>query len=134
MDLALLATLKNKLIHAKNFGQVWEYFFDHFGEDLEFIAQGERARHPFLEAVLTQVGREMFGKPVRLTNLLLTRLPEHQFFHGACSLDGKLANVMYFEDIQVGLIAVAASFAPSETKMARFTGRRMPMPGSPSQN
>ncbi len=32
MDLSLLDTLKEKLTNGKNFGEVWEYFLDHFGE------------------------------------------------------------------------------------------------------
>jgi hypothetical protein len=132
MDLSLLATLKDKLIHGKDFSEVWHYFFDHFGEKPEFIALGERTQDAFLEAALAQVGRQLFGKRVALTNLLLTRLPEQEFIHGGCVLGGKMANVIYFEDIHAGLLAVIMSFAPSDTRMIRFTGRRAS--GEPSSN
>ena len=134
MDLTLLATLKDKLANAKNFGDIWTYFFDHFGEDAEFIALGERTRDRMLEAILAQIGKEMFGRPVKVTDLLLTRLPEQQFIHGGLLLGGSLANVLYFEDIHMGVVAVVAAFRPSETKMARFSG--IPLPGrlEPSQN
>src|SRR5262245_19566334 len=102
MDLALLTTLKDKLVQAKNFTEVWQYFFDQFGEDPAFIALGERTEHPFLEAILVQIGKEMFGHEVDLADVLLTRLPEQEFVHGGLTLDGRLANVIYFEDIQVG--------------------------------
>jgi hypothetical protein len=134
MDLALLATLKDKLVHAQNFTQVMEYFFDHFGEDPAFIALGDRAHDPFLEAVLREVGKQLFGGKVAVTDLLLTRLPEHQFLHGGCALNGKLANFLYFEDIHVGLLAVAMAVPVGEVKMVRFTGRRLPPVGEPSQN
>ena len=134
MDLTLLATLKDKLIYARNFTQVWEYFMDHFGEDPDFIALGDRARHPFLEAILAHVGKGLFGRQVSLADFLLTKLPEHQFLHGGGTLDGRLANVLYFEDIQMGLLAVVVSLDPSETKMVRFSGRPMPANWSPSQN
>jgi hypothetical protein len=134
MDLTLLATLKEKIASAKDFGSVWSYFFDHFGEDPAFIALGERTQDAFLEAILLQVGGELFGRQVALGNLLLTRLPEHHFIHGGFTLGGKLANVIYFDDIQTGLLAVLFSVTPSETKMVRFTGRRMPSGGTPSRN
>lgn len=134
MDLSLLATLKETLVHATNLSDVWTYFYDHFGEDPQFIALGQRARHPFLETVLGEVGRQLFGKTVPVDNLLLTELPEHQFVHGGCTLGGRLANVMYFEDIRMGMLAVVVSFTSSETKMVRFTGRPMPVPPTPSQN
>jgi hypothetical protein len=134
MDLALLSTLKEKLIQATDFTPVFEYFMDHFGEDPDFIALGERAQHPFLAAVLDRVGKELFGKPVPLTDLLLVRLPEHQFLHGGCILGGKLANVLYFEDGSVGLLAVAMSMSPGETRLVRFTGQPLPAAWKPSEN
>jgi hypothetical protein len=134
MDLTLLATLKDRLIHAENFTQVWEYFLDHFGQDPEFIALGERTDDPFLEAVLTQVGTELFQREVAPTDFLLTRVPEHQFVHGGCILNGRLTNVLYFEDIHTGLLAVVTSVTPAETKLVRFTGRRLLRNLAPSQN
>jgi hypothetical protein len=135
MNLALLATLKDKLVHAKNFGDVMNYFFDHFGEDPDFIALGNRADDPFLEAVFEQVGEQIFGGRVRVGNLLLTHLPEHQFIHGGFLLNDRLANVIYFEDIHMGLMAVVWSVVPAETKMVRFSGRPLPPRGQePSRN
>jgi hypothetical protein len=123
MDLALLETLKQKLLQAQEFQEIWEYFMDHFGEDPDFMALGERTRNPFLEAVMSQVGQQLFGGPVQTAECLLTRLPEQQFIHGGCILAGKAGNVLYFEDAQVGLLAVVISLAPSETRLVRFTGR-----------
>ena len=135
MDLALLATLKDKLIHATNFGDVMNYFFDHFGEDPDFIALGDRAEDAFLQAVFEEVGGQIFGGKVRVTNVLLTRLPEQQFVHGGFLLNGQLGNVFYFEDLQMGLMAVVVSVAPSETRMVRFSGRPVPTPSrQPSRN
>jgi hypothetical protein len=129
VNLSLLRTLKQKLTTAKEFSAVFTYFLDHFGEDPEFIAQGERTDSPFLEAVLAEVGKELFGKAVRVADVLLTRLPEHGFIHGACTLDGRLANVLYFEDVCTGLLAIIASFTANDTKLVRFSGR--PLQGAP---
>jgi hypothetical protein len=134
MDLTGLATLKERLIQAENFGTVWEYFLDHFGDDPAFIALGEPTRDAFLEAALTQVGKELFQGDVQLADLLLTRLPEHQFVHGGCTVNGRLANVLYFEDIHTGLLAIVMSMAPAETKLVRFTGRPLPRNLEPSPN
>src|SRR5262249_52225983 len=51
MDLSLLETLKDKLLHAKQFSKVWEYFLDHFGENPDFVALGERTQDAFLKTV-----------------------------------------------------------------------------------
>jgi hypothetical protein len=135
MNLSQLETLKEKLIHAREFSDVVNYFFDHFGEDPAFIALGERAESPFLEAMLETVGQELFGKKVQAGNLLLTRLPEQGFIHGGGTLEGKLANVLYFEDIQMGVLTVVMSMQPNDTKLIRFTGKPMPRnTWKPSEN
>src|SRR6516165_545874 len=86
MDLSLLETLKEKLADATDFTDVWNYFFDHFGEDLEFIDAGDRAAHPFLSAIIAQIGIELFGRKVRVEDLLLTHLPDHAFYHGGFTI------------------------------------------------
>jgi hypothetical protein len=134
MDLTLLATLKEKLVTAENFSEVWTYFFDHFAEDPAFIALGDRTTSDFLNAVLAQVGGQLFKTPAVLAGTLLTRLPEHQFLHGACTLNGRLANIIYFEDIHTGLLAVVVSESPARTQMVRFTGRPLPVSRDPSPN
>jgi hypothetical protein len=126
MDLALLATLKDRLLTARDFGDVLTYFLDHFGEDPGFIALGERCEHPFLEAVFTQVGGQLFGRPIRVSNVMLTRLAEEGFVHGTVQLEDRLGTVLYFEDIQKGLLSVVWSLSPTETKLVRFTGRPLP--------
>lgn len=134
MDLSLLATLKDKVASAADFGEVWTYFLDHFGEDLEFVQAGHRAEHSFLSSIITQIGEELLGRKVRVENLLLTHLPDHAFYHGGFTIAKRFGNVIYFDDIQTGLLAVLVSAASGETKMVRFTGRRVQRSGPPSVN
>jgi hypothetical protein len=134
MDLAKLATLREKLLHADDFGTVWKYFLDHFGEDPAFIALGEPASEPFLEAVFAEVGRQLVGRPVTVRNLRLIRLAEQGFIHGGALLDGRPANVLYFEDVRVGMLGVVWSVAPGEMKYARFHGQPLRRSAEPSAN
>jgi hypothetical protein len=134
MDLSPLATLKERLVTAEKFSDVMDYFFDHFGENPAFIALGERIEEPFLESVLLQIGGQIFPGKVTVGHLILTRLPEHQFIHGGFTVNGHLANLLYFEDIQVGLMAVVMPPPSMETKLVRFTGRRLPRSRGPSVN
>jgi hypothetical protein len=123
MDLTKLAALKDKLVHATSFSEVVNYFLDHFGESPEFIALGQQARHPFLEAVAAQVFAKIFPGSEVVAQLLLTRLPEHQFIHGGCTVNGCFGTILYFEDVAVGLLMVTGPPLGGETKMARFTGK-----------
>src|SRR5262245_26696570 len=126
MDLSLLTTLRDKLIGAKDFTEVWAYFLDHFGEDREFMSLGERASNPLLETMLGHIARQLFGREVPVTDVVLLRVAGHSFLHGTATLGDKLATVIYCEEKHVGLLAVVWSLAPTETKLARFTGRPAP--------
>lgn len=136
MDMSKLETLKEMLLHGKDFARTWEFFLDHFGENAEFMDGGERTESPLLEAVISQVGQQLSGSPVPLKNLLLVRIPGQDFIHGGCVLGTRIANVIFFEDAQAGLIAIPWSPSTGETKYARFSTQLMPRPGrgSPSLN
>jgi hypothetical protein len=126
VDLTKLATLKAKLLTAKNFGDVLGYFLDHFGDHPAFLDLGEPTTDEFLVQVLAQVAGQLFGRSVAVRNIRLVRLPEHEFIHGGFSVEGKVGTLIYFEDQHQGLISVAWSLSPPETKYARFTGRPVP--------
>lgn len=134
MDLSLLATLKDKLVHAKDLADILDYFLTHFATDREFIAQGEPTRSIFLEAIVKEIGKELFRKDVDVTGLLLTRLPDHQFIHSGGMIEGKLITLLYFEDLQMGFMAIIWSERTNETKMVRFSGKRLASRPEPSQN
>lgn len=132
LDLKLLATLKEKLRTATEFAEVWRYFLDNFGENREFIGLGEPTRSEFLEAVLGQVGSQLFTtERVTLENVRFIRLPDHHFVHGGCMIKGVLANVLYFEDVGQGVMFVSRSFKPGEVLYARFSGVPLSPPPPP---
>ncbi|MDB5313169.1 MAG: hypothetical protein JWO38_7371 [Gemmataceae bacterium] len=134
MDLAELQVLKQKLLHDEKLAPVWSYFMDHFADHREFIALGERINDSFVEAVLAQVSQQLFGADGAVHNLILTGIPEQHFLHGGFGMGGRFGGVIYFEDAQVGLLAVPVGPPSAEVKYARFSGRFARLPGDPSLN
>ena len=126
MDLSWLAILKTKLMTAKNFGEVTGYFLDHFGDHPAFLDLGVPTPDDFLEQVLTEVAGQLFHKAVAIRDIRLVRLPDHEFVHGGFMVQGKVGTLIYFEDVRKGLISIAWSLSPPETKYARFSGRPVP--------
>lgn len=122
VDMARLAILKSQLLEATDFMAVLDYFMTHFGEDPAFMSMGQQTQHPMIEAAVAQTLQSLYGKPLPAGQLLLTSLPQQRFVHGGAFYEGKVVNVLYFEDLQMGLLAVATPFGSSEVKLARFTG------------
>jgi hypothetical protein len=102
-----LADLKKMLVEATNFQSVDRYFSDHFGEDRAFVARGRPSRHKRFRAVLAAAADGFFEKKgAAITNRILLEVPEEHFIHGVMLIEGLPANVMYFDDIEVGLLAI----------------------------
>jgi len=134
MDLTRLPELKQKLLYEQRLSVVWEFFLDHFAENLEFIAAGEEIRHALVEAIIAQIAEQLFADDGAVGNLLLARLSGPQFIHGGFSMGGRPGGVIYFEDDQVGLLAVAQGPGSDEVKFARFSGQQIKRFTEPSQN
>jgi hypothetical protein len=115
-------TLKEKVLTAENFNEVWQYFFDHFSDTPAFINMGKKTKSPFLKSILEGVGERLFRKKGEVTNMMLVEIPRHHFIHGACFIQGRMASVMYFEDVKVGMLSVLGSMLSHEVSMIRFTG------------
>ncbi len=120
MPLKKLDELKEKLMVAEEIGDIWDFFFDHFGEDPEFMALGKRRKSPLLRTILAKLGRELHGDDGKLTGLQLVVLRSQRFAHGSCFLGSHPATVLYFADIGLGSAAVTDP-RTSMTHFIRFT-------------
>jgi hypothetical protein len=123
MDFTKLQTLKDMVMTATELGKPWDYFFDHFGADREFIALGKRVKKaPLLTGILEMVGGQILGEKAGVTELKLTSLRKRDFVHGACYINGRLVAVLYFTDVKMGMLSISDPTArPYNTFFARFT-------------
>ena len=122
MKAEYFSTLKEKVLTAENFDEVWQYFFDHFSDNPRFIDMGQKTENSFLQSILEGVGERLFRKKGEVTNMLFVKIPQHRFIHGACCIQGRMASVMYFEDVKLGILSVIGSLLTHEVMMVRFTG------------
>jgi hypothetical protein len=126
MDLTLLPELKHKLLYEKQLSQVWSFFMDQFADHEEFAGFGAPASHPFVETVLTQLGQQLFGRDGSISGLILRWDAQHQFLHGGFNMGGRTGGVIFFGDIQTGMVAVPEGPPSIDVKYARFSGTPMP--------
>ncbi len=134
MKLEQLNHLKEQLLNGKDFGEIYTYFLDHFGESEEFMRLGVRVRHPALEAIYTQILGQVFKREIDVKQLLLSHLPEQGFVHGSGVFQGEMACVIYFEDVNAGLIVITSPFQSKDTKFIRFSMKQRSRIAEPSLN
>jgi hypothetical protein len=131
VDLTLLDTLRFKIATDKVLADTFEYFFDNFGEVPEFFKCGAPVIDNFLVQLLAQIGGEIFktGK-VTVRDSRLFRIQEYSFIHGGLTMNGAIGNVIYFDDIQQGILAVHRPSARGSTDFVRFSAHVAPTNGT----
>jgi hypothetical protein len=120
-DLKKLIRLRQLLVEATDFSDVYSYFMDHFGKSPELMSLGKPLRDTTFLAVLEQIGSQVIGKKARISRPLLLRVPEHTFIHGAFRLGDHLGSVLYFEDIKMGLAAFGGLESEGPSQFMRFS-------------
>lgn len=126
MDLQKLEDLKAMVQTDEDFGLVWRYFFDHFGENPEFATTGKPANETvqmYLEPILQDICEQMVKRQVMISQLILSELPGHNFYHGPCMTDAGIAVILYFDDVKMGLMSLTPGLGAGTVQYARFTAR-----------
>jgi hypothetical protein len=121
MKLDLLNQLKQKLSQEKELSSIWSFYMDNFADYQEFTNLGEPTENPLLEAAVTQICQQMYGRQVAVRDLLLIRLADYKFVHGPFIIGGRIGGVIYFEEKQMGLVVVAELPPSQEVKYSRFS-------------
>jgi hypothetical protein len=124
LDLQKLDELKEKMQVEEDFGAIWKFFFDHFGENPEFMALGERADEAmclFLEPILEGICKQVVNRDVMAAQFILTEFPDQKFYHGPCLTDAGIAVVFYFEDLKMGMFSLTPGLGSGLVHYGRFS-------------
>jgi hypothetical protein len=114
-------TLKQILVDAKDFGDVYGYFMENFGSKPEFMTFGEPLFDAGFVKVLEQVATLVYRKRAHIVEPYLLRVAEQRFIHGAFAFGRRLGNVLYFEDIEKGLAGFGGANSTGPSDLVRFT-------------
>ncbi|SMF96728.1 hypothetical protein SAMN02949497_4134 [Methylomagnum ishizawai] len=120
VDLKKLLILKDKLIKSKDFKEPCDYFLGHFAERPEFMRMGEPVDGEFMRPIVVELGNALLKRRPSEVRLTMTEIAEYHFLHGACLIDGKPANLIYFRDIDMGILSLLHEDAQGVV-MARFS-------------
>ncbi|RJP29926.1 MAG: hypothetical protein C4527_10635 [Candidatus Omnitrophota bacterium] len=117
-----LKTLQKMLISEDNFNITFKYFFEQLGEDPSFIESSKKVKNPFLKSILKAIGKQIFNEEDAVAHLMLLKLPKSSFYHGSCFIHGRMASIIYFEDIEMGMVAIYLGGASgNEMRLVRYS-------------
>ncbi|MEO5332214.1 MAG: hypothetical protein H7839_09335 [Magnetococcus sp. YQC-5] len=117
-----LVELKNLLMTATEFNSVFHFFFDHLGENVEFMRSGKFYKNPDLKKIMFVIGKGIFkDEEITVSGLMLKLVQKHLFIHGVCHINGQLVTLFFFRSINMGMAATSDPSRPSNTLFIRFT-------------
>ena len=122
MDLSVLSQLKTKLQTASKFHDVVNFFFD-IAEKPGFLDVGSRVTDPVLEQMVNLCTQTVLKKDVGVQQFLPVNIPEYQFTHGGGSINGLPMTVIYFDDIDKGVVAILKG--DGQSFCVRFTKKEL---------
>jgi hypothetical protein len=128
------AGLKKRFVEATDFAAFHEYYFSNFVERGDFNRLGRTLSAPrarFLNRALAEAYTQAADAPAVVISSQLIEIPELGLVHGALDVNGKLASVLYFDDLAMGMFVVVENSSTGEMKYMRFTAVR-PSPGKPN--
>lgn len=117
---ALVSNVKDKLVQSDDFGHVMDAFFEQLGTNLRFLTKGVLIDERPLRGALVSLAEQMATRPLRLMEMKLIRLHEHQMMHGMLYFAGWLGVVLLFEDIGMGILALSEADLRGPTLYGRF--------------
>ena len=126
--------LKKRLVAATDFSEFQNYFFTNFVEKGDFKTLGRVLSAPRARDLLQMIGEayEVSGGKSRFRlSGTLVEIPEAGLIHGAFLVDGRVAAVVYFADIAMGMCSISSDSMTGQTTYMRFGGE-LPTNSRPS--
>lgn len=120
-----LDELQRLLVNESEFKKTMAYFFDYLGCDPAFVEASKKAKNPLVKSLFEQVGKSLFGEDMRMTNLVLLKVSAARFYHGGCLLGGHHSCGIYFEELDMGMMAITMDMTTSMMNFARFTSTKV---------
>ena len=117
-----LGILRERLEHPTDYEKALHYFLEEFAGDAPFVLGSEPEEAPHLVAILTRIATGALGRPATIDTPRISHLAAHRFYHGNAAVAGRVVLFFYFEETNVGLMAIIPGIS-GPVEVARF---RMP--------
>jgi hypothetical protein len=116
-----IARLKELVVSAEDLAEPVRYFLDHVAAAPAIRRANELGNPTFLGQIIQGVATLHFEAAMPLASPMFFQVAEYGLWHGACRLGGRITQVLYFEDIGVGIVAIAYMPAAEQVDFLRFS-------------
>ncbi len=115
-----IKTLKVMIVQESDLHQIARYFFDTLGHNRKFISDAKPVKPRLLRKILDASASRVFGEGSTVTGVRLLRSGRVPLVHGGCTVAGYPGTVLFFEDLNVGMLIVLTSLVTHHISCIRF--------------
>ena len=115
-------TLKNMLVNEGDFNNVIAYFLSNLGSIRVFANRGKPIKNKVLRDILSSIAAKSYGEGFTVTQLKLFRVGKGPFYHGTCRLGPEVGTVLFFDDLNIGMMSLTPLEPMGGTSYIRFSG------------
>lgn len=102
-----ISQLKRLLETAADLSEPANYFWNRLAGEPSFQSAGVLGVNLTLKLIIERTAAQVLGAEQTASQLLLVHIAECKLWHGACQLGAKQAQIIYFDDIEKGLLTIA---------------------------
>lgn len=135
-----VADLQNLLLHDEDFSKTISYFFDNFGENLDFLRTSKKLNHPSLLELINAIIEGRFKQSLARDDCLFQRSPlAPELIHGMYRVENRTGMFIFFGALNKGMLAIPRTLGSDMVDYMRFTTIQLPngtlglVPGDPSR-
>lgn len=124
-----IAELRRRMVAATDLSEFHHYFVANFFEDEAFRKMGRPlsvARAELFVRICLELYLDGPASDVMAVQANLTEIPEFRLVYGVLSLEGKITSILYFEDLDQGLVTVIEDLETGDTAFLQFHLMRPP--------
>lgn len=106
METREILRLKELLQTATDLSEPSAFFWEKLSRNASFMAAGRIATNPRLQTIVERAVSHVLGGEQSAEMLIMLFLPEQKLWHGSCAFGSMVAQLIYFEDIDQGLLTI----------------------------
>jgi hypothetical protein len=113
--------LKELLLRSSDFTQPMDYFLQHVITDAEIVRTSQPVASDLLLHVILELVKRHYGQELFVLTPFFLHAAEYRLWHGGCHLGSYVTHVLYFDDVNTGILSIMKPQDPASVEYLRFS-------------
>jgi hypothetical protein len=113
--------LRELLVASKDLTEPMDYFLQHVITNPEIVRASQPAASAMLLHVILELVERHFGQELFVLAPFFLHAATYRLWHGGCHLGSYVTHVLYFDDVQTGILSIVKPQDSFSVEYLRFS-------------